>query len=366
MGRVVRGFTRKLPDRGAPVDDHSRFDVASLTKPMVTVACAMVLVAEGRLDRHADPAMAAGFVTAVGRCDGTRAARSRRRLQPARRAVSLVARRAARRSTRASSSRARSASRPTRRRRRTATSATSRSARSSSAPPTRRSSARSPAVAEPLGLAACFAPSPLAGAVATELDERGLVCGLVHDENAYWGGRVCGHAGLFASIDDVARFAAAMVTPRDRFRPEVVSRFFGDAPTQGASWRLGWDTPSATAGVSHAGDRWPRTGAVGHAGFTGTSLWLDLPNGRWVALLANRVHPTRFHGSADAMKALRRAVADAVVARARVKLSGLTACTACSQLGHCPCSAAGTVSTKTTCCAQWREFTGPRGPTSTC
>ncbi len=169
-------------------------------------------------------------------------------------------------------------------------------------------------VAEPLGLAARFAPEPIAHAVATEIDERGLVHGLVHDENAYWGGRVCGHAGLFASIDDVAMFASAMVTPRGRFRPEVVARFFGDAPTPGASWRLGWDTPSSAPGISHAGDRWPRAGAVGHAGFTGTSIWLDLPNGRWVVMLANRVHPTRFAGSADAMKSLRRAVADAVVA----------------------------------------------------
>ena len=64
----------------------------------------------------------------------------------------------------------------------------------------------------------------------------------------------------------------------------------------GSSWRLGWDTPSPTPGVSQAGDRWPRTGAVGHTGFTGTSLWLDLAHRRWVVLLTNRVHPTR-HGN---------------------------------------------------------------------
>ncbi|HEY6174297.1 MAG TPA: hypothetical protein VIX73_07635, partial [Kofleriaceae bacterium] len=65
-------------------------------------------------------------------------------------------------------------------------------------------------------------------------------------------------------------------------------------------------------GVSHAGDRWPRTSAVGHTGFTGTSLWLDLPRRRWVALLTNRVHPTR-DGTAEAIKALRRAIGDASV-----------------------------------------------------
>jgi CubicO group peptidase (beta-lactamase class C family) len=174
-------------------------------------------------------------------------------------------------------------------------------------------------VAEPLELGARYAgTTPIAGAVATELDDRGLVCGLVHDENCYYSGGIAGHAGLFGSIDDVARFAAAIVdsaagTPRGRFVPEVVQRFFTDAPTPGATWRLGWDTPSHTPGVSQAGDRWPRTGAVGHTGFTGTSLWLDLPKRRWVALLTNRVHPTRFGTTADAIKTLRRAVNDAVV-----------------------------------------------------
>jgi CubicO group peptidase (beta-lactamase class C family) len=89
--------------------------------------------------------------------------------------------------------------------------------------------------------------------------------------------------------------------------------FLDGSAAPDTSWRLGWDTPSATAGVSHAGDRWPRVGAVGHTGFTGTSLWLDLPRRRWVALLTNRVHPTR-EGTADAIKALRRAVGDAAVA----------------------------------------------------
>ena len=170
-------------------------------------------------------------------------------------------------------------------------------------------------VAGPLGLAATF--GPVADAVATERDDRGLVCGRVHDENAYYGGGVCGHAGLFASIGDVARFAAAMVdtlagTPRGRLRPEIATHFVTTAAAPHASWRLGWDTPSHTPGISHAGDRWPREHAIGHLGFTGTSLWLDLPRRRWVALLTNRVHPSRA-GSADAIKTLRRGVNDAAL-----------------------------------------------------
>jgi CubicO group peptidase (beta-lactamase class C family) len=154
---------------------------------------------------------------------------------------------------------------------------------------------------------------------ATEIDDRtgasAVVQGRVHDENAWYGGGVCGHAGLFARLDDVATFAAAIVDtaaglPRGRLRTEVVNHFLSTAAAPGASWRLGWDTPSSTPGVSHAGDRWPRTASAGHLGFTGVSLWLDLPRRRWVTLLTNRVHPTRFGDSPDAIKQLRRQVND--------------------------------------------------------
>jgi CubicO group peptidase (beta-lactamase class C family) len=180
-------------------------------------------------------------------------------------------------------------------------------------------------VAGPLGLAtAGYVPLALPArprdVVATEVDPRrgGLVRGEVHDENCHSAGGVAGHAGLFATIDDVARFAAAITAlavgePQAAIDPAIAQRFFTTAPAPETSWRLGWDTPSSTPGVSHAGDRWPRTGAIGHTGFTGTSVWLDLPNRRWVILLTNRVHPTR-DGTADAIKALRRAVADATVA----------------------------------------------------
>jgi CubicO group peptidase (beta-lactamase class C family) len=151
-------------------------------------------------------------------------------------------------------------------------------------------------VADPLAIAARYATTEaVAGAVSTELDDRGLVTGLPHDENAFYARAACGHAGVFASIDDVARFAAAVI-----------------ASAEQRAW-LGWDRPAREPGVSHAGDRWPRDHAYGHNGFTGTSLWLDVPRGRWVALLTNRVHPTRHAGTADAIKTLRRAVHDAVV-----------------------------------------------------
>jgi serine-type D-Ala-D-Ala carboxypeptidase len=318
--RMVRGITRRLPVPGPPVDERVRFDLASLTKPMATTAIAMVLVGDGALDldapvrRWLPGAATTGTVgQLLGHAAGCaahveffRALGTGGHADPY---AELIARAAGHPATPPGVATVysdlgylmlgaiveRAAGMPL-------------------------DQAFRSCVAEPLGLGgACYpGTAALPVAVATELDDRGLVQGLVHDENAYFGGGVCGHAGLFATIGDVATFAAAIVETaagraRGRWRSDVVQRFVTEVPAPDTTWRLGWDTPSLSPGVSHAGDRWPRTGAIGHTGFTGTSLWLDLPRGRWVALLTNRVHPTR-HGTADAIKALRRAIGDAAVA----------------------------------------------------
>ena len=307
--RLVRGRTRSVPSRGEPVTDATPWDLASLTKPMSTVACAMRLVGDGKLDLDAPirrwlptAASPASVRALLGHAAGCIAHveffRWLRGERPADPRAALIER--AQRVPIASAAPVYSdlgylqlgriielaAERPL-------------------------EQAFADFVAVPLGLAARFAPEPIAGAVSTELDDRGVVTGLVHDENCYFGGRVCGHAGVFASIADVGAFAAEMVAPTI-FAPAVVDEFFRSAPTD-STWRLGWDTPSVTPGISQAGDRWPRAGAVGHTGFTGTSIWLDVPRKRWVVLLTNRVHPTRFGTTADAIKALRRAIGDAVV-----------------------------------------------------
>ena len=143
---------------------------------------------------------------------------------------------------------------------------------------------------------------------------RGLVVGEVHDDNAHAAGGVCGHAGLFSTAHDIATFAAALLSAAagesgTLFDPEVVSRFFSEKAAEDTTWRLGWDSPSPPPVVSHAGSRWPTTG-VGHLGFTGTSLWLDVDRHRFVALLTNRVHPSR---ERTGIRELRRAVMDRAV-----------------------------------------------------
>ena len=122
---------------------------------------------------------------------------------------------------------------------------------------------------------------------------RGRVLwGEVHDPNAWAMGGVAGHAGLFATADDVMRFAQAVIdTWHGRstvFPREWLVRFLtkNDAPA-GTTWALGWDTP--TPGLSSAGQYFSPT-SVGHLGFTGTSLWIDLEREAAVVMLTNRVH----------------------------------------------------------------------------
>ncbi|MCE9573903.1 MAG: beta-lactamase family protein [Deltaproteobacteria bacterium] len=293
--RLGRGLTRAVPDAGQPIDREAIFDLASLTKPMATAALAMTEVARGELDLAApahhwlgglDPRITVAQLLGHGSGSAPH--------------VKLYER--LRRGDLAGAATARDALTAMAR-----------------APLEARFAAR---ISAPLGLAVTLyaSPAPLpAPVVGTVLDDRGLVSGTVHDENAAAAGGVAGHAGLFGSVGDVSRFAAAIVdtvaearaTP---FAPAIVRAFLATSAAPDTSWRLGWDTPSSVPGVSHAGDRWPRADGVGHLGFTGTSLWLDLRNRRWVALLTNRVHPSRDRPAAARIKELRRAVGDAVIA----------------------------------------------------
>jgi CubicO group peptidase (beta-lactamase class C family) len=79
---------------------------------------------------------------------------------------------------------------------------------------------------------------------------------------------------------------------RDDFlRPETVQQFFSrQCADPAGTWALGWDTPSPQG--SSAG-RYFKEKSVGHLGYTGTSVWMDLEQDIMVILLSNRVHPTR-------------------------------------------------------------------------
>ncbi len=142
--------------------------------------------------------------------------------------------------------------------------------------------------------------------------DRGLLRGQVHDDNANAGGGICGHAGLFTTAKDLGKLAQTLIDTSQRrsefFDPQVVDDFWSTKAAPETSWRMGWDTPSATPGVSHTGERWPLQ-SVGHLGFTGTAMWLAPKHNRFVIILSNRVY---YSWEKEGIKRVRRAIFDAV------------------------------------------------------
>ena len=135
--------------------------------------------------------------------------------------------------------------------------------------------------------------------------------GEVHDENAWALGGAAGHAGLFGTAGAAGRFArdvlAGLGGGSPLASPPVFDAFRRRTAVPGSSRALGWDTmlPTSSCGGRLSSD------AIGHTGFTGTSLWIDPAADRYVVLLTNRVHPSR---SNQAILALRPAFHDAVMA----------------------------------------------------
>lgn len=118
-----------------------------------------------------------------------------------------------------------------------------------------------------------------------------LVRGMVHDERAYYLGGVSAHAGLFSSAHDVARFVQMLLNKGTiggtRVLPAAAIASF--TKRQVADRALGWQKPD---GNNSAGHRMPEE-AFGHTGFTGTSIWVDPKDDVFIVLLTNRVNPTR-------------------------------------------------------------------------
>jgi CubicO group peptidase (beta-lactamase class C family) len=167
-------------------------------------------------------------------------------------------------------------------------------------------------VADPLGLISTgFRPNGPAGRfAATECRADGsALTGTVHDENARLLDGVAGHAGLFGSAADLARFASWWVGGDDTVVPAALRRRSAACQTEGLGGRCGygWVCPGDRFDILCS--QWPPT-AVSHTGFTGTSLALDPASGHWVVLLTNAVH---FGRDYTAVKALRRDVHEAII-----------------------------------------------------
>ncbi|UCD23622.1 MAG: beta-lactamase family protein [Gemmatimonadota bacterium] len=142
-----------------------------------------------------------------------------------------------------------------------------------------------------------------------------VIAGELHDQNAVRLGGVSGHAGLYSTGLDLARYAQMYLNQgRDslgeqRFRSETIEMF----TERGYHHRsLGWEMNDTTE-EGHTGtllsDR-----AFGHGGYTGTSIWIDPSRDLFVIVLTNRVYSPRTGRSISTLRAIRGRIADAAVA----------------------------------------------------
>jgi CubicO group peptidase (beta-lactamase class C family) len=144
------------------------------------------------------------------------------------------------------------------------------------------------------------------------------IAGEVHDQNAARLGGVSGHAGLYSSGLDLARFAQFMLRRgktrdgRVLARAGLVDAFVRRGPENRA---LGWEMRDTTTTENTGAHLSPAT--YGHTGFTGTSLWIDPVQDVFVIVLTNRVFAPRTPRSLTRLKEVRGAVADAAVALVR-------------------------------------------------
>ncbi len=147
----------------------------------------------------------------------------------------------------------------------------------------------------------------------TEYDatyRKKLMWGEVHDENAWAMGGVAGHAGLFTTAGDIAIFAQTILNGgiygHYRIAQWSTIDMFTTRHQIGNSARaIGWDVPTSPSTSGH----YFSATSFGHTGFTGTSIWVDPERQLFVVLLTNRVNPTR---SNEKIRQARPAVHDAI------------------------------------------------------
>lgn len=146
----------------------------------------------------------------------------------------------------------------------------------------------------------CPAPAERSSIPPTEEDtwfRHRMIQGEVQDESAWVLGGVAGHSGLFSTVDDLLKFSGAVLEGVAQSKPttklfaqDVLNRFTERQEPAGSDRALGWDTPSPDA--SSAGKHFSIR-SIGHLGFSGCSLWIDLDAALAVVLLTNRTWPDR-------------------------------------------------------------------------
>ena len=175
-------------------------------------------------------------------------------------------------------------------------------------------------VIQPLRLThTSYGVEPSARSLAAPTTSDGQIrYGIVNDPNAAFLGGVAGHAGLFSTAPDLARVARAWLGQGTLegvtwLSPSTVRQFLQPSPASGTRL-LGWDTPDLTGPEPSSFGRHPDPGTYGHTGWTGTQMWMDPLRNVYVIFLTNRAYEPRVKESFQALRRIRAALADAVVA----------------------------------------------------
>ncbi len=124
------------------------------------------------------------------------------------------------------------------------------------------------------------------------MKDGAILSGVVHDPTTRYMGGVAGHAGVFSTADDLAKFCQMLLDGGDGlFSPATIRKFTSPhTPVNQPILRgLGWDIDSQYSG--NRGDLFPVGTSFGHTGFTGTSIWMDPASQTYVVLLTNSGHP---------------------------------------------------------------------------
>ncbi len=142
-----------------------------------------------------------------------------------------------------------------------------------------------------------------------------ILQGEVQDEHCFLLKGCAGHAGLFSSVPDLLGFSQSLLGPLHAdevqrearlFQQETIRLFSVLQPPAGNSYALGWDTPSNPS----SSGQYFSSSSIGHLGYSGTSLWIDLQSSIAVVLLTNRTWPDR---QSQEIRQVRPAFHDAVM-----------------------------------------------------
>lgn len=160
---------------------------------------------------------------------------------------------------------------------------------------------------QPLGMqSTTFFPERLDQSLVapTEVDKRGLVQGVVHDESAYifkqQGSKIVGHAGLFSNANDILTFLEMLLNygtynNRQYFSHAIVKEMYTNQIADiGQSNGLGWELNQARYMGKYCSEN-----SFGKTGFTGTVVVVDIPKGTAYTILSNRTYPLRQVASTD-------------------------------------------------------------------